>query len=105
MPVHLHMLTVDQVLDRHESAVRDVLRICADLTAGRATGEDAARKQLGSIVREQLQLIDLMKRDEHMRLAYGAFRLSPGDLFLHVIMARPEAFKQLVEEVREEYRP
>ena len=105
IPVHLHMLTVDQVLDRHMSAVREVLSICADLTAGRATEKDEARKRLGSIVRQQIQLIDLMKRDEHMGLAYGAFRLSSVDLFLHVIMARPEAFKQLVEEVREEYRP
>lgn len=103
IPVHLHMLTVDQVLDRHGAAVRDVFRICADLAAGRATEKDAARRRLGCIVREQMQLIDLMKTHEQMRLAYGVFRLSSGDLFLHVIMARPEAFQQLVKEVREEY--
>lgn len=105
IPVHLRMLSLDEVLDTHGSAVRDVLNICADLTTCRAAEKEEARKQLGRIVRKQMQLIDLMKKDEHMRLAYGAFKLSSGDLFLHVIMARLEAFKQLVKEVRQEYCP
>lgn len=102
MPVYCHVLSVEQVLDKHSQGVEHILGLCRALATPGAN-KDTIWKDLTSTLREQFQLINLMRADKNMSIAYRVYGLSPRELFMQVICPRLGLFKQLVMAVKEEY--
>ena len=102
MPVYCHVLSVEQILDKHSEGVKHIVDLCK---AWATTGVDVSsiQKNLARTLREQFQLIHVMRMDKNMSIAYRVYGMSPKELFMQVICTRLAPFKQLVMAVKGEY--
>ena len=99
-PVACHLLSIEEVLEKHDMGVKRITELCRSWIQNDCN-DSTIKPQIIQVVREQLQMINMMQNNESMKWAYSACKMSPKDLFLHVICTKLEPFKKLVLAVKE----
>lgn len=98
-PPSYHILTIQEILDRHESGIKQLLYQCREWMR---TNAEIHIKCIASVIKEQLYIIKMMAGNNTFRYAYAMHGMNPKDIFLNVICTQLQSFKMFVQELEKE---